>query len=419
MPGVAGLRGSGTGGASSTAWGPEARPTNFREMILWRDPNGMAPLTALMSKMGEQSTDDSEYKWYEQELSPIRLKVTAIATTGATALTIDTAGDYDAFDIVAGDLLLVEKLETAASAYPFEILEVAANPTASNAATVTRGAANTGANTASIVTNTFLLKVGSAFEEGDGAPKASSRKPVLMYNYTQIFKTAYNITGSAEQTHLRTGDPVQNEKKIKMFDHATALEWAFMFGSRHETTGADSLPKRYTAGLYWWLADAFDATTNPCIKIWTTTAVSQEDFLDATYRVFDYGYTGAGNERIGLCGNGFLNYLNKIILQDGATNVNYDGTIDFFGMKLQRWIIPQGTIYLRTHPLMNVNTRFTNGCFLLNPAAIKYRFLRNRDTKFKDNIQLLDADERKGMWMTDAGMEVHHLRSMMYLAIQV
>lgn len=418
MPGVAGLRGTGTGGSSSTAWGTEARPTNFREMILWRDPNGNAPMTALMAKMGEQSTDDPEFKWYEQELSPIRLLVGAAATTGQAAITLNIASDYDGLDVVAGDLLLVEKLETAATSFPFEIVEVASNPSASNTITVTRGAANTAANTATIASGTFLLKMGSAFEEGDGAPKAASRKPTQFANFTQIFKTAYNLTGTAEQTRLRTGDPVANEKKIKMFDHAAAMEWAFMFGSKHETTGSDSLPKRYTGGLYYHLAQSYNATTNPNIKIWTTSAVTQSEILDATYRVFDYGYTGAGNERIGLCGNGFLNYLNKIIASASSTNINYDGIIEVFGMKLQRWIIPQGTIYLRTHPLMNVNTRFTNGCFLINPSGIKYRYLRGRDTKFKDNIQLPDADERKGMWMGECGAEFHHLRSMMYLAIQ-
>ena len=37
---VAGLRGTGD-------WATDERPKNFREMILWRNPNGMAPLTAL------------------------------------------------------------------------------------------------------------------------------------------------------------------------------------------------------------------------------------------------------------------------------------------------------------------------------------------------------------------------------------
>jgi hypothetical protein len=87
-------------------------------------------------------------------------------------------------------------------------------------------------------------------------------------------------------------------------------------------------------------------------------------------------------------------------------------------MELQKWVLPQGTLYLRTHPLMNINSRFTNGCFVINPSAIKYRPLRNRDTKFKDNVQAPDDDETKGQWLTECGAEFHHLKSMKYLAIQ-
>ena len=44
MAAIAGLRGTGD-------WATDERPKNFREMILWRNPNGSAPLTALLSKM--------------------------------------------------------------------------------------------------------------------------------------------------------------------------------------------------------------------------------------------------------------------------------------------------------------------------------------------------------------------------------
>lgn len=58
MPAIAGLRGTGSGD-----WGTDERPKNFREMILWRNPNGSAPLTALMAKMRTESTDDPEFAW--------------------------------------------------------------------------------------------------------------------------------------------------------------------------------------------------------------------------------------------------------------------------------------------------------------------------------------------------------------------
>lgn len=412
MPGIAGLRGTG-----STQWATDERPKNFRETILWRDPNGMTPLTALMSKMGEESTDDPEFAWYEEERRPIRVKVAAIATTGQATLTLATTEDAHALDLVAGDLLMVEALEVASTGYNFELVEVSADPSASNSVTLTRGAASTTA--ATINTNAYLLKVGSAFEEGATSPKSVHRAPSKFYNYTQIFKTSYNHTGTALATRFRTGDALKNDKKRRMFDHSVALEQAALFGTRYETTGSGGMPKRYTGGLYWALTSAYDATTKPTIKIWTTTAVTADDFLDATYKMFDYGYTGAGNERIVLCGNGFLNYLNKIAKGDSSVRLDNSETIKYFGMELMKWRIPQGTFYLKTHPLMNVNTRFTNGAFFINPAGIKYRPLRGRDTTPQDNIQANDADQKKGQWLTECGFEFHHMRSMMYCAIQV
>jgi hypothetical protein len=53
---VAGLRGTGD-------WSADERPKNFREYILWRNPNGTAPLHALTAKMKSEKTDDPEFAW--------------------------------------------------------------------------------------------------------------------------------------------------------------------------------------------------------------------------------------------------------------------------------------------------------------------------------------------------------------------
>ena len=55
----AGLRGTGS-------WGTDERPTNFRETILWRRPNGNAPLTALLSKTKSEKVDDPQFSWWEE-----------------------------------------------------------------------------------------------------------------------------------------------------------------------------------------------------------------------------------------------------------------------------------------------------------------------------------------------------------------
>jgi len=394
---VAGLRGTGD-------WATDERPKNFREMILWRNPNGQTPLTALLSKMKSESTSDPEYAWYEEELNALRLTVnytTGYSTTD-TSIAV-TSNVTDATDVVAGDVFLVEKALT--TAYNHEIIIASANG-ASGSVTFTRGQSGTSA--APIANGTFLTKIGNAFAEGTGAPSAASRNPTKMMNLCQIFKTTYDITNTAKGTKTRTGDPVKNDKKRKMFDHSVAMELAFLFGKRHETTGSNGKPLRFTGGLLW----ALSQYASSMITAFTTTP-TETTFTDAVYKVFDYD-SGAGDERIVFAGNGFLNSLNKLAASQTRTRVNFDGLIDVYGMKLQRWVLPQGTIYVKSHPLFNTHGRFTNDAAIIDPSALKYRYMR--DTTFKDNIQANDADETKGQWLTEAGLEANHLKTMGWIS---
>lgn len=394
MVAIAGLRGTGN-------WATDERPKNFREMILWRDPNGQAPLTALMARMKSESTDDPEFAWWEEEQNPVRVQLDA---TGGSASSTSFGLVSGGLDLVIGDLLLVETA-TEPSAYgsaSVELVEVS-SITSDTAIVVKRGAA--GSTAAATGASTYLTKVGNFFSEGDTSPDASTRNPTKLYNYTQIFKTSYRITNTAKVTKTRTGDPLKNDKKRKMFDHSVALENAFMFGLRSEGTGANGKPRRTTGGI-----SSFITSHR---KVYTTTP-TEDTFLDDTYVVFDYNVGGGGgNERIVFAGNGFLNSLNKLARNSSSTRVNFDGTVKAYGMELQRWILPQGTLYVRTHPLMNVHGRFKYGAFIIDPSAIIYRYLR--DTKMQDNIQANDADEQKGQWITEAGLEFRHEKTMAYL----
>lgn len=394
---VAGLRGTGD-------WATDERPKNFREMILWRNPNGMAPLTALLSKMKHESTSDPEFAWYEEELNALRLTVaynTGYSTTD-TAIAV-TSNVTDATDVVAGDLFLVEKALT--TAYNNEIIVASANG-AAGSVTFTRAYGGTSA--APLANGTFLTKIGNCFAEGTGAPSASMRNPTKFMNLCQIFKTTYDITNTAKGTKTRTGDPIKNDKKRKMFDHSTAMEMAFLFGKRFETTGSNGKPLRLTGGLLWFLSQYA-----PNMITAFTTTPTETTFTDAIYKVFDYD-SGAGDERIVFAGNGALNSLNKLAATQTRTRVNFDGIVDVYGMKLQRWVLPQGTIYVKSHPLFNVHSRFTNDMAIIDPSSLKYRTFR--DTAFKDNIQANDADETKGQWLSEVGLEMEHAKTMGWLS---
>jgi hypothetical protein len=390
MTAILGLRGTGD-------WGTDERPKNFRETILFRQPNGMSPLTALLAKVGSEKTDDAEFAWWEELLDTIRVKVNGALNDSATALVVDSGGK----NLVPGDLLMVEKADQAS--YDNEIIEVSVS-TSDTALTIVRGAAGTVA--AAIPDDANLTKIGNVYAEGTGSPTASTRNPTKSYNFCQIFKTSYELTESAKETKARTGDPLKNDKKRKMFDHSIAMEWAFLFGRRNEATGANGKPKRTTQGLRSFIS------TNVTIFDSTTNAFDEDTFTNAVSPCFNYN-SGAGDERLILCGNGALNALNRAARDSQSSRINHTETIKLYGMNLQRWIMPQGQVYVKTHPLLNNHPIYTYSMFVIDPSNIKYRYLR--DTKMQDNIQDNDSDTQKGQWISECGLELHHETTMAYL----
>lgn len=388
----AGLRGTGS-------WGTDERPKDFREMILWLQPNGTTPLTALMAKARKEKATDPEYAWWEETLQQVRVENDAAlaATTASTSVTLVSGG----LSLVPGDVLLVEKADT--TIYDNEII-VVSSVTSDTAIVVKR--AQAGSSASAIADGDFFTRIGSAFAEGTSSPDASQRNPTKKFNYCQIFKTKIAQAKSVLGTKARTGKAWENDKKRKSFDHAVNMELAFLFGQKHETTGANGLPLRYTGGLRSFI------TTN--VTVFATTP-TEDTLLDALAPVFDYSKSQAGDERIVFAGNGFLNSLNKLARNSSSTRVNFDSIIEVYGMKLARWIIPQGTLGIKTHPLLNTHPRYKDAAFVIDPTGLKTRFLEGRSTKFEDNIQANDADTREGQWIGEEGLEVQHEETMAYI----
>jgi hypothetical protein len=397
MGAVAGMRGTGD-------WGVDERPKSFRETILWRSPNGQAPLLALSSKMKSEHVTDPEFAWWEEEMNALRLTMAnGTAYTASDNTIVVSSNLNDALDAVPGDLFMVEKDLT--KTYDNEVVMVSS---ITNGTTVVFKRGQLGTTAAAIGVGAALTKIGNMFEEGSGAPPASTRNPTKLFNYVQIFKTTYDITNTAKNTKLRTGDPVKTDKKRKMFDHSVALEFAAIFGKRYETTGANGKPMRSSGGFLYMLSQY----ASSMITVFSTTP-TETAFTDAVYKVFDYD-TGAGDERIVFAGNGALNSLNNLAKSQARTRVNFDGIIDQYGMRLQKWVLPQGTIYVKTHPLFNLHGRFKNDMMIFDPTTFKIRY--QRDTHFKDNIQNNDEDKQKGQWLSEIGFEFAHLKTSAWIS---
>jgi len=392
MAAVAGLRGTGD-------WGTDERPKNFRELIMFRNPNGSAPLFALTARIASESVNDPEFNWWDEPNDLIRLEMNGAIAATITAFVVDSPDPSAsapgipyglATHLKAGDLLMVEKTEVAVM--DNELVQVT-SVTSGTAFAATRGVA--GSTPAAIADGAFLTKIGSAYAEGTSAADATTRNPIKYNNLCQIFKSTYEVTKTAEKTFARTGDVIANDKKRKVFDHSRDIELAFMFGQKYETTGANGKPLRYMGGLREFIPT--DTTTI------FGTGVTLSVYMDATSPIFDWD-TSAGDERIVFCGNGYLNTLNDLAALNGQ--IRFMETIKVFGMNLRRFVLPQGQLFIRSHPLMNRHALYRNSAFLIDFSALKYRMLR--DTFPEDNIQTPGDDSRKGQWLSEISLEVRY-----------
>lgn len=398
---IAGLRGTGD-------WGTDERPKNFREMILWVNPNGTAPIFALSSKAAKDSTDDPEFSWWAEPNDQIRLHTNGALDNNPATTTVVVDGTEpnssdlglnwgSALSLKPGDILMVEPAADAAVFTPEYLLVTGVT----NSTTFTVQRAFSGSSIANIGNGSYLTKVGSAYAEGTSSPQATSRNPIKYTNKCQIFKDSYSLTGTAAQTRARTGDPIKNDKKRKSFDHAASIEYAMIFGRQSETVGSNGKPMRTMDGIRRFISSR---TTT----VWTANGKTLNDLMDAVAPVFDYD-SNAGNVRMAFCGNGALNSINKAIARasgQSALNLNFAMPTKVYGMDFEELIFPQGRLLLKTHPLFNKNSLYTNSMLIMDFSALKWRPLRNRDTKFFDDVQTKREDLREGYWMTEAGIEL-------------
>ena len=381
MAGILGIKGTGTFTTNVE------RPMNWREMILYLFPNGEAPLTALLSKLSSEGTDDYQFHWFEKALPTQRFQLNANVAQGATSMVLKTAGGNDEYKFwKAGHLFMHENTG--------EIALVTADPS-SNTISITKGwgeVNDTGWNA-----NDYIVIIGTVYAEGASAPTPIGYAPDYYYNYTQIFRDTLGITRTAKKTRLRTGDAYEEAKRECLQFHSIQLEKAFIFGNRYATTSGGQRISSTRGILKWISTNVFDAGGTLTESEWDT-------YMEAAFR---YG----SSEKLALVGSTALNVLNQ--LAKGKSTIQVVPGNQTYGMNLVRYESPFGILYLRMHPLFNDHPEWRKMMVIIDTDKIKYRFID--DTDFYVNRQSPGTDASLDEFLTEAGLEVHHEKCHAYI----
>lgn len=378
MSAIQGLRGTGQ-------FGVDFRPTSYRELFTLIEPNGTAPLNALLSMANSESTDDPKFNHFRDEMPARVLTTNASALVGDTTITVTNIAD-NAF-VVPGTLLLNTRTN--------EILRASATTVASTTTitNMTRGAS--GSTAAAMNSADKLVIVGYADAEGTGKPTSVSFDPTTDYNYTQIFKTGVGLTNTQKATYLRTGDKEQEmiTKGLKL--HMSDIERAMFWGKRFEENGSTNQPRRYTGGLFNMITNVTDAASGFA----SANTITENEFDRLLIEnIFAWG----GKQKLAICGPRVISNLQKIA-KSRWQPTQVEGT---YGVSMTGYSTFAGDLNVLMHPMFRQIPGFDSTMLILDLPYIKYRYMEGRDTSLKRDVQAPDADGTEHYYLTECGLEL-------------
>ena len=402
-------------------WVANQIPENWREQILYLYPNGMAPLTAILSMLSSSSVDAPRFHWWTQEQTTVGGAVAGVFTLPDLSVAYVAGG-------VAGDVLYIQIttvlanrirkghqiLLRDASDYRVDVVgkvtEVVRGAVNSVVAVKLLEADDNSPNNDLSNCDTFKI-IGNLNPEGGEMPDAIALNPVEVYNYTQIFRTPLSMTRTALKTKLRTGNQYQKAKSEALEMHSWEKELSYLWGIRSQNIGDNGKPERTTMGVINFIrqyaaANCDDYTLNATYAGQTWAAGGEVWLKNMLEQIFRYG----ADSKLCLCGSGFLLGIDALAMAGGQVQLQPAQKV--YGMQIREWLTPFGSIYMKTHPLFSYDATTRNMGVLLEPKELSYRYID--DTKFYGESKSKDHPEGYGQrridgineeFLTEAGLE--------------
>jgi len=402
---------------------------NFSDRVADLAPDE-SPFFVYLSKVAKVPTDDPQFRFLED-----RTKVSmtdrafllsgshSIPAAGSTlSYTVDTSGGASVDWLVKGMVFAVGYEEN--NSPETIIVRVETSPVDAGSTTTFTGktisavdGAETGAD------NAKCQVIGTSYAEGTGAPDVWSEELDNDYGYTQIFKTACEMSNTARATRYRGyADEFQRIWNLKLREHKVDIERAMLFGQRASTGGI-----QYTEGIAGHVIKNGTAVVDdsalsyssgaPYFRSSTAAELTYDRILSDFEVVYDPA-RGGTDSKLALASLPVLTFFNKLgdgLFIDssvgyGDSAMRYDVTQKDgrFGHKVLSVETIHGTMNMVKEPLFR---GFSSGFLMMvDLDHVAYRPLVgngvNRDTQVQTNVQSADEDLRKDMILTEAGLEV-------------
>lgn len=436
---------------------------NVRRKVFYSYPNGTAPLTGLLSLTDGEMTGLPTYGWNEERWEQLRTLTvagptantvfynTGTTTTSGATVTITSGTQYriyveDASSFREDDTITIHLLPLSATVTEANFRIVSTNTTGTDyveAVALTTTAAVT--NNAAAVVGLAVVWSGSAYAEASRSRTGRYRFPSEITNYTQIFKDAFEVSGTALKAPLKHDKLGEYRKLLKDngIDHLAGIEWSLFFGDRTSTTAIDpdtgaTVARRTFGGLLWFLKQwelgsvanggAFNYRQN-AVNVATQTdyelypdkriirlggaAITRAQFNAIESLAFEKTNSTEWC-KLCLCGPGYLNKVNDVFEKQVQVTQHRDEPFKGWNFELTERMSSSGKVYYKTHPLFTKG-HMRNSAFYVDLGYLVYMYLKDRDTGIMQMIQMPDADKRKDQYLTECGFEVPYPEAHSYV----
>tara|TARA_R100001594_G_scaffold139301_1_gene183604 strand:+ start:135 stop:1520 length:1386 start_codon:yes stop_codon:yes gene_type:complete len=401
-----------------------------------------SPFFVYLSKVGKVPTSDPQFRFLEDRNKiqamdrgfSLDAAVTVPAAGSSTTYTVDDGNGNAVGWLIKGMVFYVGDTTDSTKQPEGATVRIESAPVIGSTETTFTGKTIVQASDTSVggadgtadgADGDKCIVIGTAFAEGTGAPDVWSRELENDYGYTQIFKTACEMTNTARATEYRGyRDEWQRIWNLKLREHKVDIERAMLFGMRGSQGGIN-----YTEGIaghiiYNGNAGGSVQTTGatqlsyneglPYMKTFADSEVTYDVLLSDLEVVFDPA-RGGTSSKLALASLPVLSYFNKLAgssfianTTDAGVPYNFERSTGTFGHKVQKIDTIHGDLTLVREPLFRGAA--AGFMCMVDLDHVSYRPLVgngvNRDTSITTNVQQADEDLRKDLILTEAGLEV-------------
>ena len=337
----------------------------------------------VLNTLNKESCHSTKVEWLEKRPRDWSDAVadTTVAS-GATSFGVSDGTIFAANDIVLNRRTLERVLVTGVS---------------TNTLTVTRSVGATAA--AGMVSGDVLDVIGSAFKQGATLGSIRSPKTDNQYNYTQIFREAFGVTGTMQNVQLYGGSAQAEKRRDHLYEMLAQIERALYWGERSIDASDTDQPRTTLGGLMEFV------TT--CVKDVgaTLTKGTMLEFLD---EIFMYG----SDVKVCFGAAVIRRALHTWNIGDLQTDVDKTKA---WGSQVGRLVYGDKTLYLMHSKVLDQTTTDTTNNyswggwgFILDLANVKLRVLGDRDIKLISDREAAGTDGTHEEYLCEISLHVEN-----------